>query len=404
MKRVIVLMFSVLTATAGLAAEEYSWTGGYSAMNMQAGLDLGLESYNHTQIVLYPGGEVILFKPVFGGAAPLDIGAALRGRIGIPAGSGSLSLGGALYATFHLGFKGLSFPGAEYAEPLDYFASLGLALDVIKDPGESLLGFTATTGFNYFLTENLSVGFAYTNWKGYNGAVLSAKWRMGDAPEATGLDLAARAESVEEGLASVGRKVHLVQFYSFYLMSYFAGGFYFDDANYDEGLGTEWLMQDGDSAVIIRKALLREDAAGQWWRLSYSSGGEEYLFEFFVNPERLVTAVNMRLPGEAEIIRLSDLDGSKAPAAVRDARLFDRTAHQPWYQGQAVVETPAGSYNALRYDYDFGNDSADSLYQWWVSEEVPGGLVRYRLKEGDSLLTGELQDITRGNTTILDSF
>lgn len=120
---------------------------------------------------LYPGIELTLAHPVFGGVFPLSFGLAAHGVIGFEAWYGGAALGVAVggYGTAHFSFKDLNM-STNLLDPLDIYIGLGLVVPVVGTYwsyySSAFLGFSEISGLNWFLNKNfaLSIEYSYLYW------------------------------------------------------------------------------------------------------------------------------------------------------------------------------------------------------------------------------------------------
>lgn len=187
-------------------------------------------------------------------------------------------------------------------------------------------------------------------------------------------------------------------------MMYATGASVFEGA-YEPGQWTRWSMknadEDDDNYTVERAFLARTADGGEWWRfksVSVSGSGrnataDTVVLEGLFKPqgEGVQQLVRMRgkMPGEREanemivpqnMSTVSSLGGfgmRPTPESVAGATV-----------GTERVATPAGSFSAKLVR--FGGPGGKQ--EWWLTETVPGGWVRYRASraEGENAFTMEL--------------
>jgi len=84
---------------------------------------------------------------------------------------------------------------------------------------------------------------------------------------------------------------------------------------------------------------------------------------------------------------------------------FDEAEYGEAVTGTERITVPAGSYTAdtLTYTYRDPSTGTEYSYRWWVSEDVPGGLIRFEWVTPGAELSakGEITQIDRRFTTDL---
>lgn len=168
-------------------SKEYYWSTPYSAGNTIISGDISFESwgyYTDYQFGITPGFEVIIFKPNFGGYAPLDFGAKAQFRVGLPLSPYSdFTMGLSICGTIHFGFAGFDFEGSEYLDPLEIYAEFGVGINFIRPHYTSFYAsFVSETGVKYHFSDNFALEIGYSSWDHYDGISIGANFRFGDKP------------------------------------------------------------------------------------------------------------------------------------------------------------------------------------------------------------------------------
>ncbi|MBI9108334.1 MAG: hypothetical protein JEZ04_16425 [Spirochaetales bacterium] len=393
MKKVICIGFILLVfTTVFISADEVIWGSMYSEGNINLGADVAYEvSGTMAQLALYPAAEMIFLKPMMGDLGFLDIGATVKGRVGVPLSFGtSLSAGVGALASLHFGLRGLDIPGSEYFERLDLFAEIGLKFDIIPSSLTDTFGLAFSSGVNYFLDDNIAVGATYTNWGGFNGGGASVFLKLGEKPAVKGIDV-----DWQETPSVFAVQPYLLQFYTLFYSAHFAGGFYPND--YPEGKGTvhriTLIEEDDESSYFVEKALLRKLSDGRMlWMMDYRDDEDSVYYEFITDAEYKVITVYFR----------SDEDGIlELPA---DDELYPQSRYMTWEDYGADVkkgvsiDVKAGRFKTDEYNYE---DGTGVRVSWWLSGDVPGQLVSYMMEDSSDIVTSELIEITKSNKASL---
>ncbi len=175
---------------------------------------------------------------------------------------------------------------------------------------------------------------------------------------------------------------------------------------YEEGVGTVWEQRDAQSGESFRteRALLRNNPDGtQWWYISVGDGDEISEFEMLVDRDFAAREVLWRDPDTGEIQRIT-YDEPVRPEDVDedsdDYEELEQTADIASFaddppEGFRVtserqeVTVTAGTFMAewTRLEPD---DAPDEVYETWLSDDVPGRLVRQRWVDGTEEWSGEL--------------
>ncbi len=421
MKRIITLFIVIFIFTTTVySGEKDSWWGSYYmpgnfAVKGAIGLETSSDSTN--SFSFYPEAELIILKPSMWGFSPVDLGVAVRGHIGLGFSDttldSNLSAGIGVLGTFHFGFKGVGSYFTDFEDSptgffsqlsrFDYFFGMGPVFDFISyNDGSDMIGLGVTSGVNYFVNENLAVTLEGNWWNGFAGGGIGLVYKIGPSQNVSELDI--KLNKLDIDLDPLYMQVYLAQFYSVYWYSFYAGGFYFDDDNYEAGQGTTWkLVSEDNDELIIEKALLKINSNGsEWWKIVFSSDGEEIIYEFLIDSdynllklrfidedtneirEYITNSEDLKTYHQAEMDRITDSDYDK------------------FKKGKITVKTDAGTFVADHLEYT--DDSDIFKYQWWVANNVPGLLVQFSWENEEDSMTGELIRISEKNKSELNSF
>ncbi len=404
----MVTTLAVVCSSAVLAEVDDVWWGSwYSQGNIAPSIRVAFESPSGYSggLGAYPGVEMILFKPDFNDVAPLDIGVAARGHLGFSFDAFSdsnFTAGVGLFGTAHAGFRGLDFLDPNLIGKLDYFLELGFGFDLIRYDANSRLHFSAFTGLNYHLTPKLAVTVGYSQWGDISGGYVGAQLRIGAAPEVKALEVRAPSGRVVTPGQLMMAQRYVVQFYAIYWYAFTAGGLYFDDSSYDVGDGTVWELtgSDGDDAIMLEKALLREEPDGsRWWRVAFTIDGDRFIYEYLIGPDYTLIEMVYKDVSEdmvGEYVFTGEESVPFAFGAIEPITAEDYGEHRVRSE-QLTVEAGTFETDFLRHEV-VGQDDTWT-YSWWVSDRIPGNLVKFlwKFEESDEWMQGELLEITRGN-------
>ena len=389
MKKITVIMLLFLAVTGLLYSEDVIWGSYYSEGNFipSAGISYDTGTAG-PQLALIPGAEIILYKVAFDELAFIDVGAAVKGRIGIPISTlSSFTAGAGAYGTVHFGFRGLDIPMTEYIGNIDAYAGIGLKFDFIPSSVTDALGFAYVAGVNYFLSDDLAVG-AFTGSWGTQSAIVgvAAHLKLGETPEVKGLDT-----GWTEELRAVPSQPYLLQFYTIYYAALAAGGFYPGD--YRPGTGAIYRVSsidsDGESSYMVEKACLEELEGGDLlWMFRWSDDEEEIYYEYVTDSSFMLKTVYYESEDDGLLVMKADEDMYEAYGQ----------SYSNWDDYKAdkrenvKIEVKAGTYNTTEYSWE---DNSGVSVKWWLSDKVPGSLVSYIMEDDDDILTSELYEVTR---------
>jgi hypothetical protein len=204
--------------------------------------------------------------------------------------------------------------------------------------------------------------------------------------------------------------------YASYMFTYAftPGGYWIEPTPYRPGDYTKWrFIEDSQpNGSWLEKAFLKKTAEGQeWWRVTmYDADSEDtVVLEALFDAERTtVLRLRSQFPGE-EIREMPVEQGTMVYS-----RPMELTPES--LQGATVetgsVTVPGGTFTARHVR--FGDVSTGGTVEWWLTDSVPGGVVRYgnssRTQQeeveglSDSNFFLELTEKGSGATTKLNSY
>lgn len=203
--------------------------------------------------------------------------------------------------------------------------------------------------------------------------------------QTVGTAMAGYAEASLRGLSPALMQMYVSSIFSAF---FYSGGYYFDHQNYHPGDWTRWKaagMEEGDE---FGKAFLKKDEDGkEWWQITASSVREG-------KAEEVVLEALFSTPSEAgsrELLRLRSLfPGDKEPAEIpvqentaawyHDPVRLTKESLEAATKGTETITTAAGTFAARHVVYR----DVQGIVEWWLNDEVPGGLVKYRATASES--------------------
>lgn len=201
-----------------------------------------------------------------------------------------------------------------------------------------------------------------------------------------------------------------------YSQAFMIGGYGFGLEDFNEGQGATWVVESEERSGVNRfeteRALLKKNNDGStWWYLRYQPENDDSIeYEIKMTAEFDPMEMYMRDPESGDVQHhVFDLYSSeyRESEADMDEEGFgtDNYFIEEWEElrvGYETVRVGNQSFNAsvLRYEGTREEGDENTEAQWWVSEEVPGQLLKYRMTDriDGSSVTGTLTNLRDGYT------
>ncbi len=184
-----------------------------------------------------------------------------------------------------------------------------------------------------------------------------------------------------------------------------ANGMWPAEATYEAG---EWVRyefrtaDDGDAGfqTLERAFLTTTEDGNEWWRVKAQQKEDDtWVYEALINPEQ----------GEVVRLRSKDPEGNVGEVPVTERTVYQSPQRltEESIEGATVgteeLDTPAGTFSTRKVEYTGG--MGGGTVTWYLSEEVPGHVVRYRTQgnQGNAWIS-TLADYGSDATTTLDSY
>ena len=182
-----------------------------------------------------------------------------------------------------------------------------------------------------------------------------------------------------------------------------SGGYWIGLKPYRPGEWTRWeIKSDGEVTKLEKASLKKLDDGKEWWRISISQKEEEEItFEILFSPDLAqVLRIRAKFPGQEP----GEVPVAKGTFAyVKPVELTEESLKGAKV-GEERIKSPAGDFTASHVVYRV---IGGGTYEWWTTEKVPGGVVRYLLREKDAakpIYDALLVGFGKGATTKLGSY
>lgn len=191
----------------------------------------------------------------------------------------------------------------------------------------------------------------------------------------------------------------LTNFYIGYLFSiaFHSGSYSLEQTPYNPGDWTRWRIADNEdgSAEFERAFLGKTNDGGEWWRVKYTTtDGKEtssmVLEGLFSSDKTQLVRLRALMPDGKEPTEMPIHEGTFGyvqPIPLTEESIAGATI------GVERISVPAGSFEARHVRY--GSLSGGNL-DWWLSNKVPGGLVKYTARDAGEGTTSAVELVGHG--------
>ena len=238
------------------------------------------------------------------------------------------------------------------------------------------------------------------------------------------------------GLDEMAGEMRAMEFFALYAVYGFYGGYSYE-TGFSEGEGVRWsyLSEDQDSQSATseyERVFLKDLGEGRgWWRLTVSTEEESSEYEYLLTENSDFEVVRFRDPDTGEILEYrpetdeNEMDEQAFEdemelesdsefgmnEELEDYETYEEAEYSQYSLGEERITVGAGTFTAEHMVSEYKDESdpennVDIRSDWWISESVPGGVVRYLWEnraEGGQM-TSELEEILSGQTTRMESF
>jgi hypothetical protein len=176
---------------------------------------------------------------------------------------------------------------------------------------------------------------------------------------------------------------------------FYQGGYNITQRPFRPGEYVQWRSKGMSQGESFEKALLRRrDDGAEWWRVASHSKEGSLTIEALVAPplengSRRILRLRMKNPGsQAREVPVSEQSSEKW--VLHGGRTLTEESYKGLKVGTAEVGVPAGTFTAdhLRTSHP----GRQGTVHWWISDRVPGGIVKYQWQAGSDRQVLALED------------
>ena len=183
------------------------------------------------------------------------------------------------------------------------------------------------------------------------------------------------------------------------------GGYWIWSKDFKPGEWVKFLVTtDNGKAYTVEIAFLKKLPDGnEWWRVSYIPKDPEekpLIYEALFSSGM---GELKRLRGKWDDKPAQELPVTQGSYVMKPVKLTKESIEGATV-GVEVVKVPAGTFRAKHVKY--GSLNGKGSVEWWIDNGVPGGVVRYVIRDEDGKVafTADLVSFGSGATSILGSF
>lgn len=198
-----------------------------------------------------------------------------------------------------------------------------------------------------------------------------------------------------------------------YTQAFMLGGFNVGLEDFEEGQGSTWTMEAGDveqqTRYTVERALLkRDDDGSSWWYLKYQPEDQDAI-EYEIRMNRNMEPMEMYLmSAEMDEPNYHEFDSSLHSSEYEDGydqleedgfntHMFHIEDWENYKQRTESLRIGSRTFNTTVLFYEGSEEEGDEGMEvtWWLSEDLPGELARYEMKDTNEGVTvkGEMTDL-----------
>ena len=133
--------------------------------------------------------------------------------------------------------------------------------------------------------------------------------------------------------------------------------------------------------------------------MAFTTNGDRLVYEYLIGPDYALIEMFYRDVSENLTGEYVFTGKETAPYAVGTLEPITAEDYARYRVGSERLRVKAGTFNTDLLQHKVAGQDDTWAYSWWVSGDVPGGLVKFiwELEQSDEWMQGELTQITRGN-------
>lgn len=216
-------------------------------------------------------------------------------------------------------------------------------------------------------------------------------------------------ERVGEKVADkvVGLTPDLIHTYTMAMFQvfFYHGGYALDSGDYKPGQYTKWKAVNVEQGDEVERSLLkRYDDGKEWWRIeSRGKDGDGkpmvLIMEALLGPEdkagsRQVRRMRAHFPNEPEPREVPITEEQAQRWTVRTTHRLTKESMQGMEVGTKSVTVPAGTFSTKHLK---AKGNGDESTEWFLTDKVPGGIVKYQHTGANKERTWEVNLVKYGD-------
>lgn len=231
----------------------------------------------------------------------------------------------------------------------------------------------------------------------------------------TGIDQAV-SQAVEQEMQNIMHNYTDVMLYQVaFSQAFYLGGYMIQPDELEVGHGTIWEVEiidsDGNKSIVkAERALLsREEDNSTWWYLRYQPSPDDLIeYELFVDEQIRAREMHLRDPETGQIRHhIFDHDDSYEEETDQAVQEMDQTGYyahpvyvddyQQYKVEEEILRIANREIKANKLEHHISDPETGQrvLYRWWISEEIPGKLIKYEYEDetDGTLLRGKIIEL-----------
>jgi len=159
------------------------------------------------------------------------------------------------------------------------------------------------------------------------------------------------------------------------------GGIWLNHGEFQPG---EWVryefrgLQDNDVVTVERALLKVRDDGKEWWRVEWAHGGDRWIYEGLVDPN---SQELLRLKAKGPRGEANEVPVERGTRVFQSPRKLTEESIRGATVGTESVTVGGRSYSARHVRY---GTMGQGTIEWWIHQDVPGGLVKYQISDNQN--------------------